>query len=73
MTDYNFARLSARARKELGPHIPRQRNENEALPREASSWKNGNYTGAELQPDPSIQPGRMVAHKLPSRVGDRDL
>jgi len=71
MTDYKFLRLSARARKELGQHTPRNRNPNEALPRDGASWKNSQYDGAELQPDPSIEPGRMVAHQLPSRVGER--
>ena len=65
--------LSARARKSLslglGPWKARQRQQNEALPRTSGHGPSG-YTCPELRPDPSIDPARMVAHGLPSRVGD---
>lgn len=41
-----------------------------APPARPSLMRGTGYTCPELQPDPSILPSRMVAHKLPSRVGD---
>lgn len=63
--------LSATARKHIGQWRARERKENEALPRQPINQGPGGYTCPELLPDPGIAPGRMVAHGLPSRVGDR--
>lgn len=43
---------------------------NVATPRRPYTSKD-HYHCPELRPDPSILPSRMVAHQLPSRVGDK--